>query len=83
MAYVRPHATRLARRLAEPRRFIQAVAGPRQVGKTTLVQRVVENSGLQSRFASADEPTRSSQIDKIKRVTFPWEMGGSGSGKEE
>ena len=57
MAYVRPHATRLARRLAEPRRFIQAVAGARQVGKTTLVQRVVENSGLKSRFVSADEPT--------------------------
>jgi len=57
MAYIRPHATRLARRLAEPRRFIQAVAGPRQVGKTTLVQRVVEKSGLKSRFASADEPT--------------------------
>lgn len=57
MAFVRPHATMLARRLAEPRRFIQAVAGPRQVGKTTLVQRVVEKSGLQSRFASADEPT--------------------------
>ena len=57
MAYIRPHATRLARRLAAPRRFIQAVAGPRQVGKTTLVQRVVEKSGLQSRFASADEPT--------------------------
>lgn len=57
MAFVRPHATMLARRLAEPRRFLQAVAGPRQVGKTTLVQRVVEKSGLQSRFASADEPT--------------------------
>ena len=57
MAYVRPHATLLARRLAEPRRFIQAVTGPRQVGKTTLVQRVVEKSGLQSRFTSADEPT--------------------------
>jgi len=57
MAYIRPHASRLARRLAEPRRFIQAVAGPRQVGKTTLVQRVVEKSGLPSRFASADEPT--------------------------
>ena len=57
MAFVRPHATMLARRLAEPRRFIQAVVGPRQVGKTTLVQQVVEKSGLQSRFASADEPT--------------------------
>ena len=30
----------LARRLAEPRRFLQVVAGPRQVGKTTLVQQV-------------------------------------------
>ena len=57
MAYIRPQATRLARRLAEPRRFIQVVAGPRQVGKTTLVQHVVEVSGLQSRFVSADEPT--------------------------
>ena len=57
MAYIRPHATTLARRLAEPRRFIHAVAGPRQVGKTTLVQRVVDKSGLKARFVSADEPT--------------------------
>jgi hypothetical protein len=46
-----------ARRLAEPRRFIQAVAGPRQVGKTTLVQQVIEAAGIEARFASADEPT--------------------------
>lgn len=42
--YRRPHGRLLARRLAEPRRFIQAVAGARQVGKTTLVQQVVEES---------------------------------------
>ena len=36
---------------------MQVVAGPRQVGKTTLVQQVVEVSGLPARFASADEPT--------------------------
>jgi predicted AAA+ superfamily ATPase len=35
MAYARPQSETLGRRLAEPRRFIQAVAGPRQVGKTT------------------------------------------------
>ncbi len=57
MPYTRPQAVTLARRLAEPRRFIQVVAGPRQVGKTTLVQAVVESSGLPQRFASADEPT--------------------------
>jgi uncharacterized protein len=55
--YTRPQAAILAARLSEPRRFLQAVAGPRQVGKTTLVQSVVEASGLPRRFASADEPT--------------------------
>jgi predicted AAA+ superfamily ATPase len=55
--FVRPQAERIARRLAEPRRFIQAVAGPRQVGKTTLVRQVLEASGLAVRYASADEPT--------------------------
>jgi hypothetical protein len=57
MTYHRPHAALLARRLAEARRFIQVVAGPRQVGKTTLVQQVLRSSGLPARYASADEPT--------------------------
>jgi hypothetical protein len=56
-AFHRPHAAALARRLAEPRRFIQVVSGARQVGKTTLVQQVIEAAGLPVRFASADEPT--------------------------
>src|SRR6266566_1140285 len=53
----RPQATELARRLAEPRRFIQVVAGARQVGKTTLVQQVTEAATVPVRYASADEPT--------------------------
>jgi Predicted ATPase (AAA+ superfamily) len=57
MTYQRPQAAILARRLNEPRRFVQVVAGPRQVGKTTLVQQVAEASGLAVQFASADEPT--------------------------
>lgn len=57
VTYRRPHAAVLARRLAEPRRFIQVVAGPRQVGKTTLVQQVAEAAGQPVQFASADEPT--------------------------
>jgi len=55
--YQRPHAATLAKRLREPRRFIQAVAGPRQAGKTTAVQQVIEAIGVRARFASADEPT--------------------------
>ena len=57
MAFQRPYARLLAARLAEPRRFVQVVAGPRQVGKSTLVQQVVEASKLPHRIASADEPT--------------------------
>jgi hypothetical protein len=53
----RPQAAELARRLAEPRRFIQVVAGARQVGKTTLVQQVTETARVPVRYASADEPT--------------------------
>ena len=46
----------LIRRLREPRRFIQVLAGPRQVGKTTLVQGVLGELDFPSHYASADEP---------------------------
>ncbi len=55
--YQRPQAAVLAARLAEPRRFIQVVAGPRQVGKSTLVQQVTGGLDVLVRHASADEPT--------------------------
>jgi len=57
MQYSRPQAAELLRRLGEPRRFMQVVAGARQVGKTTLVTQVVANAGIPHVFASADEPT--------------------------
>lgn len=46
-----------AETLAKPRRFMQVVIGPRQVGKSTLVQQVTEVLGVPVRYASADEPT--------------------------
>ena len=55
--FIRPQAKELARRLREPRRFIQAITGPRQVGKTTLALQVAERNHLPHHFASADEPT--------------------------
>ena len=55
--FQRQGTTVLAGRLEEPRRFLQVLAGPRQVGKTTLVHQVLENLDLPSVFASADEPT--------------------------
>ncbi len=56
-AYRRPHYVELLRRLKEPRHFLQVVAGPRQVGKTTLVQQVLATLSVPVIYASADEPT--------------------------
>lgn len=47
----------LLRRLRERRRFVQVVAGPRQVGKTTLVLQTLARLGTPYVFVSADEPT--------------------------
>ena len=55
--FERSYAAALKRRLAEPRRFIQVVAGPRQTGKTTLVRSVAESFGAPFRSASAHAPT--------------------------
>ena len=57
MLYQRPQIASLTKRLGEPRRFIQVIAGPRQVGKTTLVQQVLGECDMPTRYASADEPT--------------------------
>ncbi len=57
MSFIRPQAALLRRRLRGPRRFLQVVAGPRQVGKTTLVRQVVEGAAIPTLSVSADEPT--------------------------
>ena len=55
-SYERAQGAVLAGRLAEPRRFIQVLAGPRQVGKSTLAQQVADRLELPVRYAGADEP---------------------------
>ena len=55
--FQRPICKILQQRVGEPRRFIQVLTGPRQVGKTTLVRQVLEMVSLPSHYASADEPT--------------------------
>lgn len=52
----RPQFQVLQRRLAEPRRFIQILAGPRQVGKTTLIRQYVSEAECPVFYASADLP---------------------------
>lgn len=80
MDYRRPMAWTLAARLAEPRRFIQVVAGPRQVGKTTLVRQVLADIDVPNRYASADQPS----LRGPEWVAQQWEAArreaGSGDG---
>ena len=76
--FQRPQAAELARRLAEPRRLIQVVAGARQVGKTTLVQQVTGQARLPVRYASADEPT----LRGPDWVAQQWEAARLAAGRE-
>lgn len=57
MTKKRPYFTILLKRLQEPRRFIQALIGPRQVGKTTLALQTANELGVLYKYISADLAT--------------------------
>jgi predicted AAA+ superfamily ATPase len=67
---IRPQFKVVLTRLAEPRRFIQVLAGPRQVGKTTLVRQVLEHAPDPFHYASADEPV----INTMVWLAQQWEL---------
>ena len=71
LAFERQQAGTLAARLSEPRRFLQVVAGARQVGKTTLVGQVLSRLDIPSVFISADEPT----VGDTAWLAAQWERG--------
>lgn len=50
----RKHNDLLVSRIREPRKTIQVVAGPRQVGKTTMVKQVLQELSVPYLFLSAD-----------------------------
>ena len=52
--YKRSEYQVIKRRLEEPRRFIQVVMGPRQIGKSTVVKQVLKDLELPYQFFSAD-----------------------------
>lgn len=52
--YKRYQFSLLKERLEEPRMFIQAIVGPRQVGKSTMVKQVLEEIDIPYTFESAD-----------------------------
>lgn len=53
--YTRPEEAKLKQRLTEPVRFINILAGPRQVGKTTIVRDLIPPNSLRGFYISVDE----------------------------
>ena len=54
--FERDQVDTLLRRFAEPPRFIIAVFGPRQTGKTTIVRQALRRLDRPSRYLAVDEP---------------------------
>lgn len=52
--YKRSEFQKIKSRLEEPRKFIQVVMGPRQIGKSTVVKQVLQELDLPYQFYSAD-----------------------------
>lgn len=76
----RPESYELQKRLDEPRRFIQIVLGPRQVGKTTLVNQALKACSKPVVAISADDLSvtgRQWLIDHWQRARTLAEQHGS------
>lgn len=69
MEYIRSQYAVLKSRLEEPRKFIQVIAGPRQVGKSTMVTQVLRDQQIPYTFEVADG-VDANDTDWIRRV---WE----------
>jgi predicted AAA+ superfamily ATPase len=70
-SFRRPVFDSAAARLLEPRRFVQVLAGPRQVGKTTLARQLGEALELPMHYASADAAVG---FDRAW-ISAQWEVG--------
>lgn len=66
----RPIFNELKKRVREPRKLIQALLGPRQVGKTTLAQQLEEILKLPTLFISADTAT----LQDLSWIQQQWEI---------
>lgn len=67
MKYIRKQFDTLKERILEPRRFMQVLAGPRQVGKSTLVGQVLEQVAIPHAMEVADavDPKDSDWIHRV------------------
>lgn len=73
MEYKRPILSEVLERMNEPRQFIQVLAGPRQVGKSTLMDQALAECPLPNYLFNADG-INENDTDWIRRV---WESARS------
>lgn len=73
MEYTRPEEAKLKKRLSEPVRFINILAGPRQVGKTTIIRDLIPPASTHGYYISVDEEAEVSisSINKTSRTISP------------
>jgi len=69
MEYKRPQFAEVFDRMNEPRKFIQVLAGPRQVGKSTLIDQVLAECQIPHYLYNADGVDKN-DTDWIRRI---WE----------
>jgi predicted AAA+ superfamily ATPase len=55
MVFQRAVLQQIIERISEPRRFMQVLVGPRQVGKTTLIKQLLEKTDMLHHFVTADD----------------------------
>lgn len=71
MKYSRPEEAKLKQRLSEPVRFINILAGPRQVGKTTIIRDLIPPNSPQGFYISVDEEAVVSPFSKSGNAVSP------------
>ena len=69
--YRRPQVSLLSQRLTELPRFIIAIFGPRQTGKTTLVRQALASADRPHRYLSVDEPEPTTPSFTLPIMTEP------------
>lgn len=70
MNFERSYKSLLQNRLIESRRFIQVVYGPRQVGKTTMVNQILKSISIKSHYALADGIS----VEQQSWISQQWEI---------
>jgi hypothetical protein len=78
--FQRIHFQSLSKRLEEPKRFIQVISGPRQVGKSTLVGQLLAATSIPHHYVSADGVFNANDVwlsQQWETARLLWQQSGA------